>query len=135
MPPTATHLSKHNLKYGHRLARRKKLDDMTMTAMVFDVPTVEELMKSPLAKFITSENDCGYGGNTKDLVVNWFHQLLLKPKTTASKEDNPTWWEAMCGPFADEYWEAAVTEIDTQEAMDAWGVAGLTEERNALKSF
>ena len=65
---------------------------MSMNSMLFDVPSVEELMKSPLTKFITfSANDYGYSGSTKDLIVNWVHQLFLQAKAAASKEDDQTW--------------------------------------------
>ena len=44
---------------------------------VIDVPSVEELMKRPLAKFITFfANDYGYSGSAKDLIVNWVHPLI-----------------------------------------------------------
>ena len=77
---------------------------MSMNFTSFDFPSLEELKKSPLAQFITfSANDCGYSGSTKDLIVNWVHPLFLRAKAAASKEDNPTWWGAMHGPFADEY--------------------------------
>ena len=81
--------------------------------MAFDVPLVEELMKSSMVKFITFlTNDCDNSRSIKDLIVNQVHPLLLQAKAAASKEDNPNWWEAMCGPFADEHWKAAVTEVE-----------------------
>ena len=63
--------------------------------MSFDVSSVEELMKSTLAKFVSIFADCGYYGSIKDLIVNWIHPLYIKTKAAASKEDNPAWWEAM----------------------------------------
>ena len=39
--------------------------------------------------------------------------FLLAAKTAASYADNPTWNQAMNGPFAEEYWEATETEIKT----------------------
>ena len=73
---------------------------MSLNNMSFDIPSVEELLKSILAKFITfSANDCGYTG--KDLIVNWVHPLFLKAKTAASNQDNPTWWEANHGHFTE----------------------------------
>ena len=43
------------------MARRRDLGDATLNAMELDhIPTVVELMDSPLAKFINlAENDCG----------------------------------------------------------------------------
>ncbi len=55
-----------------------------------DVPSMEELMDSPLYHFITfAANSCGYSGTTKELIVNWVHPLFLKAKAEASKADNP----------------------------------------------
>lgn len=69
-------------------------------------PTVTELMASPLAKYITlAANDCGYGGTTEELIVNYVHPLFLKAKSATSREDNPNWREATNGPFADDYWK------------------------------
>ena len=95
-----------------------------MNAMTMhDMPDIESVMASPLAKFITfAANDCGYNGSAKDLMVNWIHPLFLQAKTAASKEDNPNWNQAMNGPFADEYWKAACQEVETLEGMDAWEV-------------
>ncbi len=68
-----------------------------------DVPSVEELMDSPLSHFIMfAANSYGYSGTTKELIINWVHPLFLKAKAKASKADNPSWWEAMKSPFADE---------------------------------
>ena len=55
------------------------------------IPTVAELMDSPLAKYITlAANDCGYGGTTEELIVSYVHPLFLKAHSAASKEDNQT---------------------------------------------
>ena len=60
-----------------------------MSVNSFDVPSVEELTKIPLAKFITfSANDCVHSGCTKDLIMNWIDLLFLKAKATASKDPN-----------------------------------------------
>ena len=81
------------------------------------------MLNSSLALFIQlAANDCGYAGNTRELICNWVHPLFLKAKAAASKDDNPTWWQAMKGPFADEYWKSAVTEIETLEGMGESGM-------------
>ena len=55
-------------------AKKNALGEMSMNSMSFDVPSVEELMKSPLAKFITFfANDFSYIGSAKDLIKNWVH--------------------------------------------------------------
>ena len=80
-------------------------------------------MDSQTSKFITlATNDCGYSGTSEDLIVNYVHPLFLKNKPAASAEDNPNWRQVMNGQIADEYWEAAVTKIETLEFMKAWEV-------------
>ena len=100
-----------------------------------EIPTVDALLNSPLGKFVKlSANACGYRGSTKELICDWIHPLFLKAKAAASKEDNPTWWQAMAGPFADDYWKAAVIEIETLEQMEAWEVVDRTEDMHVLDS-
>ena len=62
------------------------------------------------------------------------HPLFLKAKADASQEDNPNWRQAMNGQFADDYWEAVVTDIETLESMHAWEVVERESEMNVLKS-
>ena len=138
-PPKACRLSRKKLKHRQRMAKRREIGDSMLNAMHFGTEskniTVDELMNSHLAKFIElAANDCGYAGSTKELICNWVHPLFLKAKSAASKEDNPTWWQAMSGPFADEYWKAAVTEIETLEGMDAWDVVDKTDDMNVIDS-
>ena len=135
VPPSACRLSRKKMKNRQRLARRREIGDMMLNMMNMDVPTVEELMASPLAKFIhLAANDCGYSGSTRELICNWIHPLFLKAKTAASKEDNPNWREAMKGQFAKEYWEAAKLEIKTLEGMNAWEVVERTIDMNVIES-
>ena len=58
--------------------------------------------------------------------MDWVHPLFLKTKAAARKEGNPTWWEVMHGPFTDEYWKAAITEVETLETMNTWEVVDCT---------
>ncbi len=78
----------------------------------------------PLAQFIKlSAADSGLDpSQTQDLLVKLVHPLFLKAKAEASKADNPSWKQAMSGPFADEFWKAAVKEYRTLEGMDAWEI-------------
>ena len=46
MPQTSSHLSRKRLTCRQKLAKKKKLGDMAMNDMAFDVPLVEELMKA-----------------------------------------------------------------------------------------
>ena len=99
------------------------------------LPSVEDILASPLSHFITfAANSCGYKGSAQELMVNWVHPFFLKAKSAASKEDNPTWWEAMKGPFADEYWKAACKEIQTLEDMNAWDVVDRPDGKNVIES-
>ena len=63
-------------------------DDMPLQIMMFGEqwPTVAEITASPLDKWIIIDsNDCGYGGKTKELIVNYVHPLFLKAKSAASR--------------------------------------------------
>ena len=149
--------SRKQLKYRHRMAiRRRKGDAMLSMKHSFDdiaekklLPvdrmlnmetpdktiTVESLMNSSLAPFIElAANDCGYRGSLKDLICNWIHPLFLKAKSAASKEDNPSWWQAMKGPFAEEFWKAAVVELETLEGMGAWEIVDQTDGMHVIDS-
>jgi hypothetical protein len=71
------------------------------------IPTVADLLASPLAKYITlSANDSGYSGKAEELIVTYVHPLFLKAHSAASKAEYPSWREATRGKFADEYWKA-----------------------------
>ena len=126
-PPMEKKLSqkRKRLRYKQYRHRLKEEFMMTLNSMHLDdsIPTITELLDSPISKFITiAANYCGYEGTTQDLIVNYVHPLFLEAKADVSQEDNPNWRQAMNGQFADEYWEAAVTEIETLESMHAWEV-------------
>jgi hypothetical protein len=55
-------------------------------------------------------------------LVKLVHPLFLKAKAETSKADNPNWKQAMSGPFAEEFWKAAVKEYRTLEGMGAWEI-------------
>ena len=59
---------------------------------------------------------------------------MLAAKTADTKVDNPNWKQAMNGPFADEYLEAACTEVETLEKMKAWKIAEREVTMNVLSS-
>jgi len=102
---------------------------LLMMTMTDGIPTVADLMDSPLAKYITlAANDCGYGGTAKELIVSYVHLLFLKAHLAASKEDNPNWKQANRGKFADKYWKAMELEIATLEALNAWEVLEYNSE-------
>ena len=110
---------------------------LSMLTLINGIPTMAELMDSPLAKYITlAANDCGYGGTTEELIVSYVHPLFLKAHSAASKEDNPNWSQATQGKFADKYWTAMELEIATLEAINAWEVLEYDSETmpNVIRS-
>lgn len=128
-------LSRKRKKYRQRMREKREIGDRMLNAMnLADLPDIDKIMDSPLAKFITfAANDCGYSGSARDLVVNWIHPMFLKAKSAASAADNPSWWEAMQGPFADEYWKAACIEVETLERMKAWDVVDRTPDMHVIE--
>ena len=58
--------------------------------------------------------------------------MLLKSTAEEIKEYNINWWEAMTGPFADEYWKAAYTEIETLEKIGYCYMFDMTDDMNAI---
>ncbi len=70
-------------------------ESLSMMTMTDGIPSVADLMDSPLAKYITlAANECGYGGTAEELIVSYVHPLFLKAQSGASKEDNPSWKQA-----------------------------------------
>ena len=56
--------------------------------MADSIPTIMELLDSPILKFITlAGNKCGYEGTTQDLMVNYVHPLFPKAKAAAGQEE------------------------------------------------
>ena len=137
--PMAKKLSQKCKRLNYKRYRRQLKDDSnkTVNSMHLDdnIPTIKELLDSQISKFITlAANYCGYSGTSEDPIVSHVHPLFLKAKKAASAEDNPNWRQAMNGQFADEYWEAAITEIETFEFMKAWEVVERQDEMNVLRS-
>ncbi len=78
---------KKRLKFKQYRRRLKEDSDLllSMLSMTDGIPTVAELMGSPLAKYITlAANDCGYSGMVEELIVNYVHPLFLKAHSAAS---------------------------------------------------
>lgn len=119
--------------------RQRDLSDEHVRAAAVDdgiVPSVEDLLNSPLAQFIQlASNDCGYGGSVKELVANYVHPLFLSAKTGISSGDNPSWDVAMKGDEAEDYWEAMKVELATLEAMNAWDVVDRPKHKKVLPSL
>jgi hypothetical protein len=144
VPPMAKILSRKKQRLKYKQYRRSLREDgdaalsmMALAEASDGIPTVAELMESPLARYITlAANDCGYIGTTEELIVSYVHPLFLKAHSAASREDNPSWKQATQGKFADEYWKAMELEIATLEALDAWEVKEYDPStmKNVIKS-
>ena len=126
-----------NMTMDHTVQKQhgSRLHENDFDASAKEMTSVEDILASPLAKFIhLSANHCGYEGTVTELVTNWVHPLFLKAKAEASKLDNPNWNQAMNGEFAPEFWDACKVEINTLEGMGAWKVVKKTAEMNVLRS-
>ncbi|NCF91157.1 MAG: hypothetical protein GWQ05_09390, partial [Verrucomicrobiaceae bacterium] len=136
-PPPRARLSRKKREYKIRVAR-DKLNDAAhaMNLHEWDVPTPEDLLNSDLARFIHfAAGESGYNGTIESLTSEWLHPLLLAAKTRKKFDpDNPNWMQAMNGPYAEEYWEAACVEMETLEKMDSWTVVDRTSDMNVLPS-
>ncbi len=100
IPPMAQKMSKkqQRLNYKQNHCSIKRSGDMALMSLTLDktIPTVADLLASPLTKYITlAANDCGYGGKAKELIVTYVNPLFLKAHSAASKADNPSWREAI----------------------------------------
>jgi hypothetical protein len=113
---------RQRLSYKQYCMSYRRSGDMALMSLTLDktIPTVSDLLASPLAQYITlAANDYGYSGTAKELIVSYVHPLFLKAHSAASKADNPSWREATRGKFADEYWEAMLFGGSRKEGIMA----------------
>ncbi len=69
-------------------------------------PTIEDLLASPLYKFITfTVNGCRCSDWFPKIIVTAIHLFFLKAQSKANKEDNLNWLQVMNGPFIDEFFQ------------------------------
>ena len=78
-------MSKKGMCLNYKQYKLSLLENCDMSRQIMTVgvqcPKFSELMASPLEKYITiAANNCGYGGATEDLIVNYIHCLFLKAK-------------------------------------------------------
>ena len=100
-----------------------EIAERDLRAMSTSFDNIEDLMGSPLSQHIQlSTHDCSYDGSISGVLCEHVSPWFLNAKTGISAEDNPGWDQAMKGPEAEQYWEAAKSEIATLESMDAWEV-------------
>eukprot|EP00956_Cyclotella_meneghiniana_P016664 scaffold26464_cov80-Cyclotella_meneghiniana.AAC.2 len=70
-----------------------------------------------------------------DCIVDHAHPHVFSVKANANSEDNPTYDEAMRGPYAKEYTDAAATELHTlQNDLDCWELVEREDWMNVLPS-
>jgi hypothetical protein len=83
IPPLAQKMyeKQQYLNYNHYRRSIRRSGNMALISLTLDksIPTVADLMPSPLAKYIThAVNDCGYSGTAEELIVTYVHPLFLK---------------------------------------------------------
>ena len=137
IPPQVKLQSSKRVRNYKAEKRRNEIGARQLRSMSFcDLPSVDELLESELGQYIDlATNSLDYRGTFSELVCNSIHPLFLAAKTGISKEDNPSWDEAMNGEDAADFWEAARVEIETLEAMDAWEVVDKPTDRKVLPSL
>jgi hypothetical protein len=116
---------KKRLKYKQYQQSLQSSGDwaLQLVSIEDNLPSISDLINSPLSKYITlAENDCGYDGTAKELIVSYVHPLFLPAHSAASKLDNPGWQKATRDKFAINYWKAMELEIFTLESIEAWQV-------------
>ena len=131
--PNHINLSKHKLESLY-LAKVTSQDCLLFANLDWSVPNTPTLLASPLERYlIILANKCNTGA-IEDLHVQMISPLILAAKTAASKEDNPTWWQAMNSPYAEEFWKAVQIEIETLKRIKAWTVVPHTDNIHVLPS-
>ena len=68
------------------------------------------------------------------LELNFLSPHVLAAKTQKRDEDNPTWSMAMNGPFAEEYYAACRTELDTLQKIEAWDIVKIPKGVQPIQS-
>ena len=111
------------------------IDHLFLANLNWQVPDAPSLLTSEIGQYIggIEVGDSG-SGSPQSIYINQAHPLILAAKSAASKEDNPTWWQAMNGPYAEQYFKAAEVEILTLEGKDSWVVVERTSDMNVLPS-
>jgi hypothetical protein len=126
-------------KYKAQRDRRvAEYEEYTLNTMDWgETLTVSDFLETEIAPYFQLSIETEpYGLPDKhtmeDIMVTYVNPLVLAAKTTASSEDNPTWDQAMKGPFAEEYWRAAEVEVETLERIKAWTVVEREDGMNVL---
>ena len=123
---------RYQSQYDRRTA---EYEEYTLNTMDWgDHSTISEFMQSAIAPYFQLSLDKeSYGLSDhltmEDMMVDYVNPFVLAAKTAASSADNPTWDQAMKGPFAEEYWRAAEVEVETLEKIRAWNVIKRTHQK------
>ncbi len=109
------------------MVQHAEVGDQLLLSLEDSPESLEELFGGPLAQYIKllAADNGQDPSQTQELLVKLVHPLFLKAKAEASKADNPNWKQAISGPYANEFWKAAVKEHCTLEGIDAWDIADL----------
>jgi hypothetical protein len=120
-----------NNKYGNF---DLPLEQLFFANLDWEHQGLPSLLSSEIKDYIEIMDDYGSSGHLQGIYMNQVHPMILAAKSAASKDDNPTWWQAMNGPYSDQYFEAAKVEVMTLESKDSWIVVDRTDDMNVLPS-
>ena len=89
IPPMAQKISNKMMCLNYKYYKRSLCENGGMSLHIIMVvkqcPTVADIMASPLDDYINiAAKNCGYGGTTEELIINYVHQLFLKAKPDTS---------------------------------------------------
>ena len=120
-----------NNKYGNF---DLPLEQLFFANLDWEHQGLPSLLSSEIKDYIEIMDDYSSSGHLQGIYMNQVHPMILAAKSAASKDDNPTWWQAMNGPYSDQYFEAAKVEVMTLESKDSWIVVDRTDDMNVLPS-
>ena len=85
IPPMAQEMLKKSMCLNYKQYKSSIPENGYMSLHIMIVgeqfPTVDEIMASPLAKYIIlATNYFGYGGTAEELIINYVHPLFLREK-------------------------------------------------------
>jgi len=130
-----------NRCYNAQLERRRQeYEEFSLNNLEWgEYSSLREFVSSelePLVRLSIDKTTYGLDPNFDigAFTAEYIEPMMLAAKTTASDADNPNWNQAMNGPFAEEYWEAAKCEVETLEKIDTWEVVERQEDMNVLPS-
>lgn len=141
-PLPASEGGRHHTRSGRRVKQPSRFADVAMTQKVrqstinsaklqsLNWNKALNMLRSADSKAVMSLME-SYKDPDLDTMEDW-HPLALLAK--ANDEDNPTWEEAMNGPFAEGFHEACKKELDTLESMGVWEVVKREKWMNVLPS-